>query len=155
LRKLVEATFRKLQECWRPGYEPMELPSCRRFMSSIKSQLEGLKRSHETNRIETLSGALTGQCPLYGKPISGNSPSRDGFGTRLLRRPHWKFSRRLLTGAVSGVLTFHRWGDHWRLRKSNRQANPIFKEDNFVEMIDPTLREFMPKRLKSRGRRAC
>ena len=62
LHRLAETTFRKLQECWQArSYGPMEPLLLAPLYAQHQSQLEGLKRNREINRIENLKAgsALT------------------------------------------------------------------------------------------------
>ena len=148
LRKLAEATFRKLQECWQArAYEPMEPLLMPPLYVQHKSQLDGLKRSHETNRIETLK---VERLDLVNVRYT-EKPDQREFTVLVTAsaRDYYVDDRtgKFLRGDPSPARfqefwTFHRWGDHWRLREIEQAGeSDLLKEDNFVEMLtDPTLR---------------
>ena len=55
LRKLAEATFRKLEECWeKRDYGPMEPLMMPSLFAQHSAQIQGMIRNHEINRIEDL-----------------------------------------------------------------------------------------------------
>lgn len=55
LRKTVETTFRKLQQCWQArAYEPMKPLLMPDLFQDHMRQIEGMKRNHEINMIDGL-----------------------------------------------------------------------------------------------------
>ena len=73
LRKLAEATFRKLEECWeKRDYGPMEPLMMPSLFALHTAQIQGMIRNHEINRIEELEGrnSRSGQRALHRKAQS-------------------------------------------------------------------------------------
>jgi hypothetical protein len=149
LRKLAEATFRKLQECWQArAYEPMEPLLMPALFAQHKAQLAGLKRSHEINRIENLK---VERVDLVNVRYTERPAQREC--TALLTasaRDYYVDDRngKFLRGDRSPARfqefwTFHRWEDQWRLREIEQAGeSDLLKEENFVEMLtDQTIQE--------------
>ena len=148
LRKLAEGTFRKLQECWQArAYGPMEPLLLPPLYAQHKSQLEGLKRSHEINRIENLK---VERVDLVNVRYP-EKPNQREF-TALVTASAQDYyvddrNEKFLRGDSSPARfqefwTFQRWGDQWRLREIEQAGeSDLLKEENFVESLtDETLR---------------
>ena len=148
LRKLAEATFRKLQECWQArAYGPMEPLLMPPLYAQHKGQLDGLKRSREINRIENLKVERIDLVNVRypEKPVQREftvlvtASARDYYVDDRTA----KFLRGDESPArFQEFWTFQRWGDQWRLREIEQAGeSDLLKEENFVEMLtDETLR---------------
>ena len=142
LRKLVEGTFRKLQECWQArAYGPMEPLLMPPLYAQHKSQLEGLKRSHEINRIENIK---VERVDLVNVRYPEKADQREFTAlVTASARDYYVDDRngKFLRGDSSPAQfqefwTFHRWGDQWRLREIEQAGeSDLLKEENFVEML--------------------
>jgi predicted lipid-binding transport protein (Tim44 family) len=142
LRRLAEATFRKLQECWQArAYEPMEPLLMPALFFQHKAQLDGLKRSHEINRIENLQLERVDLVNVRYTEKPGQreftalvtASARDYYvddrNGRFLRGDH-------SPARFQEFWTFHRWEDQWRLREIEQAGeSDLLKEKNFVEML--------------------
>ena len=148
LRKLAETTFRKLQECWQArSYGPMEPLLLPPLYAQHKSQLDGLKRSHEINRIENLK---VERVDLVNVRYTEKPDQREFTAlVTASARDYYVDDRtaKFLRGDQSPARfqefwTFHRWGDQWRLREIEQAGeSDLLKEENFAEMLtDETLR---------------
>ena len=142
LRRLAEATFRKMQECWQARtYGPMEPLLMPALFSQHKAQLDGLKRSHEINRIETLQ---VERVDLVNVRYT-EKPAQREFTALVTAsaRDYYVDDRngKFLRGDRSPARfqefwTFHRWEDQWRLREIEQAGeSDMLKEKNFVEML--------------------
>ncbi|MGD0623164.1 MAG: TIM44-like domain-containing protein [Thermodesulfobacteriota bacterium] len=159
LRKLAEATFRKLQECWQArAYEPMEPLLMSALFSQHKAQLDGLKRNHEINRIENLQVERVDLVNVRytEKPAQREftalvtASARDYY----VDERNGKFLRGDRSPArFQEFWTFHRWGDQWRLREIEQAGeSDLLKEENFVEMLtDQAIQEIYGEAAGKRG----
>ena len=142
LRKLAEATFRKLQECWQArSYEPMEPLLVPPLYAQHKAQLEGLKRSREINRIENLK---VERVDLVNVRYTEKPDQREFTAlVTASARDYYVDDRtgKFLRGDSSAARfqefwTFQRWGDQWRLREIEQTGeSDLLKEENFAEML--------------------
>ena len=148
LRKLAEATFRRLQECWQArSYAPMEPLLMPPLYAQHKSQLDGLKRSQEINRIENVK---VERVDLVNVRYPEKPDQREFTAlVTASARDYYVDDRtgKFLRGDSSPARfqefwTFHRWANHWRLREIEQAGeSDLLKEENFVEMLtDSTLR---------------
>ncbi len=147
LRKLAEGTFRKLQECWQArAYGPMEPLLMPPLYAQHKSQLEGLKRSHEINRIENLK---VERVDLVNVRYPEKPDQREFTAlVTASARDYYVDDRngKFLRGDSSPAQfqefwTFHRWGDQWRLREIEQAGeSDLLKEENFVEALTESTR---------------
>jgi predicted lipid-binding transport protein (Tim44 family) len=153
LRKLAEATFRKLQECWQArAYEPMGPLLMPALFTEHKAQLDGLKRSHEINRIENLQ---VERVDLVNVRYPENPAQREFTAlVTASARDYYVDDRngKFLRGDPSPARfqefwTFHRCGDRWRLREIEQAGeSDLLKEKNFVAMLtDQTIQEIYGK----------
>jgi predicted lipid-binding transport protein (Tim44 family) len=142
LRKLAEATFCKLQECWQArSYGPMEPLLMPPLFAQHKAQLEGLKGNHEINRIENVRVERVDLVNLRYT----EKPAQREFTALVTAsaRDYYTDDRsgKFLRGDKSPARfqefwTFHRWGDQWRLREIEQAGeSDLLKEENFVEMM--------------------
>ena len=147
LRKMAEATFRKLQECWQAReYAPMKPLLMTDLFVQHTSQLEGLKRDHELDRIESLE---VQRVDLVNVRYTEKADQREF--TALITataRDYYVDDRtgQFLRGDEAPAQfqefwTFHRQGDGWLLREIEQAAeSEALKNENFVEMFtDPML----------------
>ena len=159
LRKLAEATFRKLQECWQArAYEPMEPLLMPVLFSQHKAQLDGLKRNHEINRIENLQ---VERVDLVNVRYPEKPDQREFTAlVTASARDYYVDERngKFLRGDPSPARfqefwTFHRCGDRWRLREIEQAGeSDLLKEENFVEMLtDQTIQEIYGEAAEKRG----
>ncbi len=148
LRRLAEATFLKLQECWQArAYGPMEPLLMPPLYAQHKGQLDGLKRSHEVNRIENVR---VERVDLVNVRYPEKPDQREFTAlVTASARDYYVDDRtgKFLRGDPSPARfqefwTFHRWGDQWRLREIEQAGeSDLLKEENFAEMLtDSTLR---------------
>ena len=148
LRKLAEETFLKLQECWQArAYGPMEPLLLPPLYAQHKGQLDGLKRSHEINRIENVK---VERVDLVNVRYPEKPDQREFTAlVTASARDYYVDDRtgKFLRGDSSPARfqefwTFHRWANHWRLREIEQAGeSDLLKEENFVEMLtDSTLR---------------
>jgi len=148
LRRLAEATFRKLQECWQSrSYGPMESLLMPPLYAQHKSQLAGLRRSHEINRIENLK---VDRLDLVNVRYT-EKPDQREFTALITASArdyyvddrHGKFLRGDSSPAqFQEFWTFQRWENRWLLREIEQAGeSDLLKEENFVETLtDQTLR---------------
>ena len=148
LRKLAEATFGKLQECWQArAYGPMEPLLMPPLFAQHRAQLDGLKKNHEINRIENVR---VERVDLVNVRYT-EKPAQREFAALLTAsaRDYYEDDRngKFLRGDKSPARfqefwTFHRWGDQWRLREIEQAGeSDLLKEENFAEMLtDQTIR---------------
>ena len=147
LRALAEATFRKLQECWeKRDYGPMESLLVRALFEQHKSQLGGLARNHEINRIESLK---VEQVDIVNIRYTERPDQREF--TALITasaRDYYVDDRtnKFLRGDGESATfqefwTFQRSSDGWLLREIEQAGeSDVLKDENFVEMLtDQTL----------------
>jgi predicted lipid-binding transport protein (Tim44 family) len=142
LRKMVEATFRKLQECWQArAYGPMEPLLMPALFSQHKAQLDGLKRNREINRIENVQ---VERLDLVNIRYTEKAAQREFTAlVTASARDYYVDERtgKFLRGDKSPARfqefwTFHRWEDRWRLREIEQAGeSDLLKEENFVEML--------------------
>jgi predicted lipid-binding transport protein (Tim44 family) len=159
LRKLAEATFRKLQDCWQArAYGPMEPLLMPPLFAQHKAQLDGLKRNHEINRIENVRVERVDLVNVRytEKPAQREftalvtASARDYYvddrNGNFLRGDQW-------AARFQEFWTFHRWGDQWRLREIEQAGeSDLLKEENFVEMLtDQTIQEIYGEAAGKRG----
>lgn len=147
LHQLVEATFRKLQECWgKREYGPMEPLLMRALFLQHTAQLQGLTRNHEINRIDALK---VEKVDIVNVRHTEKSDQRE-FSALITAsaRDYYVDDRnhKYLRGDKSSARfqefwTFHRSGDYWLLREIEQAGeSDLLKEENFVEMLtDQTL----------------
>ena len=147
LRKLVEETFRKLQECWgKREYGPMEPLLMRALFLQHSAQLQGLTGNHEINRIEDLK---VEKVDIVNVRYTEKSDQRE-FSALITAsaRDYYVDDRnhKYLRGDKSSARfqefwTFHRSGDRWLLREIEQSGeSDLLKDENFVEMLtDQTL----------------
>ena len=131
LRKLVDSTFRKLQECWQArSYEPMKPLMMPDLFNQHTAQLSGMIANHEINRIENLK-----------------VESIDLVNVRYTEKPDQREFTALITASAMDYYvddktgkflrgdkaparfqefwTFHRVGNQWLLGRSSSPGNPI------------------------------
>jgi len=148
LRKLAEATFMKLQECWsKREYGPMGSLLMPNLFTQHVAQLQGLIRNHEINRIDNLE---IEQIDLVNVRYTEKSSQREF--TALITasaRDYYLDDRtgQFLRGDQSPARfqefwTFHLMNGRWLLREIEQAGeSDILKEDSFAEMLtDDTLK---------------
>ncbi len=142
LRKLVESTFRKLQECWgQREYGLMEPLLMRALFVQHTAQLQGLTRNHEINRIEDLK---VEKVDIVNLRYTEKSDQRE-FSALITAsaRDYYVDDRnhKYLRGDKSSARfqefwTFQRSGERWLLREIEQAGeSDLLKEENFVEML--------------------
>lgn len=160
LRKLAEGTFRKLQECWQArSYGPMEPLLMPPLYAQHRSQLEGLKRSHEINRIENLK---VERIDLVNVRYPEKADQREFTAlVTASARDYYvdDHNGKFLRGDSSPAQfqefwTFHRWRDQWRLREIEQAGeSDLLKEENFVETLtDATLKGIYAEAAEKTGK---
>ena len=148
LRKLVESTFIKLQECWgKREYGPMGPLLMPNLFTQHTAQLQGLIRNHEINRIDDLK---IEQIDLVNVRYTERTTQREF--TALITasaRDYYlddrtgKFLRGDHTPArFQEFWTFQMMNGRWLLREIEQAGeSEILKEDNFAEMLtDDTIK---------------
>jgi predicted lipid-binding transport protein (Tim44 family) len=148
LKKLSESTFRKLQDCWGKGdYGPMKPLLMETLFNQHVSQLKGLVRNHEINRIDDLK---VERVDIVNVRYT-EKPDQREF-TALISasaRDYYVDDRanQFLRGdknpsRFQEFWTFHRSGDQWLLREIEQAGeSDILKDENFVETLtDQTIK---------------
>jgi hypothetical protein len=148
LKKLSESTFRKLQDCWgKRDNGPMKPLLMETLFNQHESQLKGLVRNHEINRIDDLKVERV-----------------DIVNVRYTEKPDQREFTALITASARDYYvddranqflrgdknpsrfqefwTFHRSGDQWLLREIEQAGeSDILKDENFVETLtDQTIK---------------
>jgi hypothetical protein len=148
LKKLSESTFRKLQDCWgKRDNGPMKPLLMETLFNQHVSQLKGLVRNHEINRIDDLKVERV-----------------DIVNVRYTEKPDQREFTALITASARDYYvddranqflrgdknpsrfqefwTFHRSGDQWLLREIEQAGeSDILKDENFVETLtDQTIK---------------
>ena len=148
LKKLSESTFRKLQDCWgKRDNGPMKPLLVETLFNQHESQLKGLVRNHEINRIDDLKGE---RVDIVNVRYT-EKPDQREF-TALISasaRDYYVDDRanQFLRGdknpsRFQEFWTFHRSGDQWLLREIEQAGeSDILKDENFVETLtDQTIK---------------
>jgi predicted lipid-binding transport protein (Tim44 family) len=142
LRKLAESIFSKLQECWgKREYGPMKPLLMHDLFLQHTSQLQGLVRNHEINRIDELK---IERVDLVNVRYT-EKPDQREFTALITAsaRDYYIDDRtdKFLRGDKSPARfqefwTFHRAEDDWLLREIEQSGeSDVLKEENFVEML--------------------
>jgi predicted lipid-binding transport protein (Tim44 family) len=159
LRKLVDSTFRKLQECWQArSYEPMKPLLMPDLFNQHTAQLNRMIANHEIDRIEDLKVEYI-----------------DLVNVRYTEKPDQQEFTALITASARDYYvddktgkflrgdkaparfqefwTFHRVGDGWLLREIEQAGeSDVLKDENFVEMLtDDTLKGIYGEVAKKKG----
>jgi predicted lipid-binding transport protein (Tim44 family) len=148
LRKLTEATFLKLQECWgKREYGPMKPLLMPDLFAQHTSQLQGLIRNHEINRIDDLR---VEQIDLVNVRYTEKTDQREftALITAMARDYYLddrsgKFLRGDQTPAhFQEFWTFQLMNGRWLLREIEQAGeSDLLREENFAEMLtDDTLK---------------
>jgi predicted lipid-binding transport protein (Tim44 family) len=142
LRKLVDSTFRKLQECWQArSYGPMKPLLMPDLFNQHTVQLSGLIANHETNRIEDLKVETI---DLVNVRYTERSDQREFTALITASAKDYyvddktgKFLRGDKAPArFQEFWTFHHVGDQWLLREIEQAGeSDVLKDENFVEML--------------------
>ena len=148
LKKLSESTFRKLQDCWgKRDNGPMKPLLMETLFNQHVSQLKGLVRNHEINRIDDLK---VERVDIVNVRYT-EKPDQREF-TALISasaRDYYVDDRanQFLRGdknpsRFQEFWTFHRSGDQWLLREIEQAGeSDILKDENFVETLtDQTIK---------------
>jgi len=148
LKKLSESTFRKLQDCWgKRDNSPMKPLLMETLFNQHVSQLKGLVRNHEINRIDDLK---VERVDIVNVRYT-EKPDQREF-TALISasaRDYYVDDRanQFLRGdknpsRFQEFWTFHRSGDQWLLREIEQAGeSDILKDENFVETLtDQTIK---------------
>jgi predicted lipid-binding transport protein (Tim44 family) len=159
LRKLVDSTFRKLQECWEArSYEPMKPLIVPDLFNQHTAQLSGMIANHEINRIENLKVETI---DLVNVRYT-EKPEQREFTALITAsaRDYYVDDRsgKFLRGDESPARfqefwTFHDLGDRWLLREIEQAGeSDMLKEDNFAEMLtDDTIKGIYGEVAKKKG----
>ncbi len=142
LRKLSEATFRKLQECWQKrDYAPMKALLMEDLFAQHTLQLRGMVQNKEINKLDDLQVKRV-----------------DIINVRYTEKPDLREFTALITAAVRDYYvddstgkflrgdagpaqfqefwTFQLSGEQWLLREIEQAGeSDILKDENFVEML--------------------
>ncbi len=142
LRKLVESTFRKLQECWgKRDYGPMEPLLMQALFRQHTAQLRGMARNHEINRIDDLR---VEKVDIVNVRYAEKSDQREFSALITASAVDYYVddrNQKFLRGDESSARfqefwTFQRQGDRWLLREIEQSGeSDLLKEENFVEML--------------------
>jgi predicted lipid-binding transport protein (Tim44 family) len=159
LRKLVDSTFRKLQECWQArSYEPMKPLLMPDLFNQHTAQLSGMVANHEINRIENLKVEYI---DLVNVRYTEKSEQREF--TALITasaRDYYVDDRtgKFLRGDEAPARfqefwTFHYLGNQWLLREVEQAGeSDMLKAENFAEMLtDDTLKGIFGEVAKKKG----
>lgn len=148
LRTLTESTFRALQECWgKRDYGPMKPLLMHDLFLQHTSQLQGMVRNHEINRIDNLK---IERVDLVNVRYT-EKPDQREFTVLITAsaRDYYVDDRtdKFLRGDKSPAQfqefwTFHRSGNNWLLREIEQSGeSDILKDENFAEMLtDQTIK---------------
>jgi len=148
LRELTEATFRKLQECWQKrDYAPMKALMMDNLFVQHTTQLQGLIRNNEINKID---GLQVKHVDLVNVRYT-EKPDQREFTALITAsaRDYYIDDRtdKFLRGdsrssQFQEFWTFQRVGNQWMLREIEQSGeSDILKDDNFVEMLtDQTIK---------------
>ena len=159
LRKLVDSTFRKLQECWQArSYEPMKPLLMPDLFNQHTAQLSGMIANHEINRIENLKVETI---DLVNVRYT-EKPEQREFTALITAsaRDYYVDDRsgKFLRGDESPARfqefwTFHYLGDRWLLREIEQAGeSDMLKEENFAEMLtDDTIKGIYGEVAKKKG----
>jgi predicted lipid-binding transport protein (Tim44 family)/3-dehydroquinate synthase class II len=142
LLKLAEAAFLKLQECWEARrYEPMKPLMMEDLFNQHTTQIQGMVRNHEINRIENIK---VERVDLVNVRYT-EKPDQREFTALITAsaRDYYVDDRtmKFLRGdegpaRFQEFWTFHRFGDRWLLREIEQAGeSDILKDENFVEML--------------------
>jgi predicted lipid-binding transport protein (Tim44 family) len=148
LRKLAEAAFRKLQECWeKREYGPMVPFLMKDLFAQHTAQLQGLARNHEINRIEDLK---IKQIDLVHVRYAEKADQREFTALiTAMARDYYVDERtgKFLRGDQAPATfqefwTFHFSDGTWRLREIEQAGeSDMMKDENFAEMLtDDTIK---------------
>ena len=148
LRQLVEAAFRKLQECWeKREYTPMAPLLMKDLFAQHSAQLEGLVRNHEINRLENLK---INQIDLVHVRYTEKADQREFAALITAMACDYyvddrtgKYLRGDRTPAkFQEFWTFHFSDGAWRLREVEQAGeSDMLKNENFAEMLtDDTIK---------------
>jgi predicted lipid-binding transport protein (Tim44 family) len=142
LRKISEATFRKLQECWQArDYTPMKTLLMESLFAQHTAQLQGLARNHEINKLDNLQ---VRQIDMVNVRYTEKPDAREftALITALVRDYYvddrtGRFLRGDRTAATfQEFWTFQRRGENWLLREIEQAGESDFlKDENFAEML--------------------
>jgi predicted lipid-binding transport protein (Tim44 family) len=142
LRTVAEATFRKLQECWQGReYGPMKPLLMQPLYVQHVTQLQGMVRNHEINRLENLR---VERIDLVNVRYT-EKPDQREF-TALISasvRDYYVDDRtnKFIRGDTAAARfqefwTFQRAGQDWLLREIEQAGeSDLLKEENFVELL--------------------
>lgn len=159
LKKLAEATFRKLQECWgKREYGSMKSLLMPDLFAQHTSQLQGLKRNHEINRIDNLTIERVALVNIRYT----EKPDQREFTALITASARDYYvddrTKKFLRGDNSPAQfqefwTFHRSGNHWLLREIEQTGeSDILKDENFAEMLtDETIKGICGKTAAKEG----
>jgi predicted lipid-binding transport protein (Tim44 family) len=148
LRKLVETTFLKLQQCWeKREYASMEPLLMKGLYYQHMAQLQGLVRNHEINRIEDL---MIKKIDLVHVRYTEKAYQRE-FAALITAsaRDYYVDDRngKFLRGdkvpaTFQEFWTFQFSDGAWRLREIEQTGeSDMLKDENFAEMLtDDTMR---------------
>jgi predicted lipid-binding transport protein (Tim44 family)/intein/homing endonuclease len=159
LRKLAEATFLNLQDCWgKREYGPMGSLLMPNLFTQHTAQLQGLMRNHEINRIDHLK---VEQIDLVNVRYTEKASQREF--TALITasaRDYYlddrtgKFLRGDQTPArFQEFWTFQLMDGRWLLREIEQAGeSDVLKEENFAEMLtDDTLKGIYGEKAAPKG----
>jgi predicted lipid-binding transport protein (Tim44 family) len=142
LKKMVEATFRKLQECWQARqYVPMQPLMMPALYTQHNLQIQGMIRDHEIDHIEDLK---VERIDLVNVRYTEKVDQREF--TALISasaKDYYTDDRtgKFIRGDRSPARfqefwTFQRFQDRWVVRDIEQSGeSDTLKEENFVEML--------------------
>jgi len=142
LKKMVEVTFRKLQECWQArAYDPMKPLLMPALYAQHHAQIQGMIRNNEINHIDDLK---VERIDLVNMRYTDKADQREF--TALISAGAKDYYTDSRTGAFlrgdrslarfQELWTFQRFEDRWVLREIEQAGeSDILKEENFVAML--------------------
>jgi len=159
LTKLTDATFRKLQQCWKARkydlMKPLMMPD---LFNQHTAQLQGMVRNHEINYIENLK---VEKIDLVNVRYTEKPDQREFTALITASAQDYYVDDRtgkFLRGDKGSARfqefwTFHRMGDQWLLREIEQAGeSDVLKEENFAEMLtDDTIKGIYGEVAKKEG----
>jgi predicted lipid-binding transport protein (Tim44 family) len=141
LKKMVESTFRKLQECWQArDYSPMKPLLMPALYAQHNAQIQSMIRNNEINHIDNLT---VERIDLVNIRYTEKADQREFSALISASAKDYYTSN---TGAFlrgdraparfQEFWTFQRFEDRWVLREIEQAGeSDILKEENFVAML--------------------
>ncbi len=142
LKKMVETTFRKLQECWQArAYSPMKPLMMPALYAQHNAQIQSMIRNNEINHIDDLT---VERIDLVNIRYTEKSDQREFTALISASAKDYYTSSRTgvflrgdrMPARFQEFWTFQRFEDRWVLREIEQAGeSDILKEENFVAML--------------------